>query len=62
MTDIGTILGSAVIFLFIAGQNGQIPIGTAFVIGYPVPGKPDQFIPLVVTAKHVIGDHTKVFG
>jgi hypothetical protein len=62
MTDIGTMLGSAVIFLFVAGQHGQVPIGTAFIVGYPVPGKANQFVPLVVTAKHVIGDHTKVFG
>lgn len=62
MPDIGTTLGATVIFLFILGQNGQVPIGTAFIVGYPVPGKPDQFVPLVVTAKHVIGDNVKVLG
>jgi hypothetical protein len=62
MGDIGTALASAVIFLFAQGQGGQVPIGTAFVIGYPVPGQANQFIPLVVTAKHVIGEHLKVIG
>jgi hypothetical protein len=60
MTDIGTALGSAVIFLF-AG-SGTVPIGTAFIIGFPVPGMDNQFVPLVVTAKHVVGDQEKVYG
>ncbi len=58
MADLGATLGTAVVFLF-AGA-GQVPIGTAFLVGYPVPGKPGAFVPLVVTAKHVIGDQTKV--
>ena len=62
MTDIGSMLGSTVIFLFALGPNGQIPIGTAFIIGYPLQGKPGQVVPLVVTAKHVVGDNPKVFG
>ncbi len=62
MTDIGTMLGSAVIFLFVLGNDGQVPIGTAFIVGYPVPGKANQFVPLVVTAKHVIADNSKVLG
>ncbi|MCJ7588694.1 MAG: hypothetical protein MUQ00_12455 [Candidatus Aminicenantes bacterium] len=62
MIDIGTALASAVIFLFAQNQTGQEPIGTAFIVGYPVPGKPGQSVPLVVTAKHVIGDRMKVFG
>src|SRR5207249_8841533 len=62
MTDIGTMLGSTVIFLFIMGPNGQVPIGTAFIVGYPVPGEPNQYVPLVVTAKHVIGDNPKVLA
>ena len=62
MADIGSLLGSTVIFLFAMGQGGQVPIGTAFIVGYPVPGAQDQFVPLVVTAKHVIGDNKKVFA
>lgn len=62
MGDIGTALGSVVIFLFAAGQTGPVPIGTAFIVGYPVPGKADQYVPIIVTAKHVVGDHSKVFG
>lgn len=62
MNDIGSVLASAVIFLFVQNRNGQVPIGTAFIVGYPVPGQTNQFVPLVVTAKHVIGAHTKIFA
>jgi len=62
MQDIGSALASAVIFLFAQNQNGQVPIGTAFIVGYPIAGQAGQFVPLVVTAKHVIGDHDRVFG
>lgn len=62
MNDIGTALAGAVIFLFAQAQGGQLPIGTAFIVGFPVPGQANQFVPLVVTAKHVVGDYTKVFG
>lgn len=62
MNDIGTRLGNPVIFLFAQASGEQVPIGTAFFVGYPVPGQTDQFIPLIVTAKHVIGDHVKVIG
>ncbi len=62
MNDVGSALASAVIFLFAQAQGGQVPIGTAFIVGYPVPGQGNQFVPLVVTAKHVIGTHTRVFG
>lgn len=62
MQDIGNLLASAVIFLFAQNASGQVPIGTAFIVGYPIPGDPNRFVPLVVTAKHVVGDHQKVFG
>lgn len=62
MNDIGSTLASAVIFLFAQNQYGQVPIGTAFIVGYPVPGQANQFVPLVVTAKHVIGTTSKVIG
>ena len=58
--DFASVLASTVIFLF--AEGGQIPIGTAFIVGYPVPGKSDAVIPLIVTAKHVIGDRDKVIG
>ena len=58
--DFASALASTVIFLF--AEGGQIPIGTAFIVGYPVPGKSDAVIPLIVTAKHVIGDRGKVIG
>ena len=56
-------LSSTVIFLFTEhAEHGQIPIGTGFVIAYPVPDKPGTIIPLIVTAKHVIGDHKRIVG
>ena len=51
---------SAVIFL--CATESQIPIGTAFIVGYPVPEVESRYVPLVVTAKHVIGDHAEVYG
>lgn len=60
MPDIGATLATTVIFLF-AG-SGQVPLGTAFIVGYPVPGAQDKLVPLVVTAKHVLGEHQKVYG
>lgn len=44
MSDIASLLASTVIFLFAQGKNisGQIPIGTAFIIGYPVPGQVEK--------------------
>ena len=62
MQDVVALLTSTVIFLFAQDSSGAFPIGTGFVVGYPAPGKPGKVIPLVVTAKHVIGDHTKLFG
>lgn len=56
--DVITSLASTVIFLF---ADGQVPIGTGFVVGYPMPDS-KSFIPLIVTAKHVIGDRTKVIA
>lgn len=53
-------LQDPIIFLF--EPSGSTPIGTAFVIGYPVPGHPDRSVPLLVTAKHVLGDLPLVFG
>jgi hypothetical protein len=47
-------LGSTVLFLY--KELGGSPIGTAFTIGYPVPDAENTFIPLIVTAKHVVGD------
>lgn len=60
MPDVVTTIASTVIFLF--AEGGQIPIGTAFIVGFPVPGQADQIVPLIVTAKHVVGDRSKVIG
>lgn len=60
MTDIVTNLSKTVIFLF--EEEHQYPIGTAFIVGYPIPERPDKFAPLIVTAKHVIEGYVKVIG
>jgi len=60
MADFAIALASTVIFLF--AEGGQVPIGTAFIIGYPIPGSSDKVVPLVVTAKHVVGDRNKIIG
>jgi hypothetical protein len=49
-----TAISGTVIFLF-AGLPPQ-PIGTAFLVAYSHPSVPGTSIPLVVTAKHVLGD------
>jgi hypothetical protein len=56
------LLASTVIFLFAMNGATEVPIGTAFIVGYPVPGHADQFVPMVVTARHVIGDNEVVLG
>ena len=60
MKDYVSGLASTVIFLF--EEGGQFPIGTAFIVGYPVPGISDSIITLIVTAKHVVGDRDKLYG
>ena len=60
MADLATPIDGRVIFLFASGNN--VPIGTALIVGYPVPQSPGTFIPLVVTAKRVIGDRSKIIG
>jgi len=60
MAHIASELSDVVIFLF-AGNPLQ-PIGTAFVVGFPVPGKDDVAVPLIVTAKHVVADHPHILG
>jgi hypothetical protein len=51
-------LSKTVVFLF--DESGQTPIGTGFLIGYPVEGKPNLSIPLIATAKHVIGGRERI--
>lgn len=59
---VASLLASTVIFLFALNGGTEVPIGTAFIVGYPVPGHADQYAPMVVTARHVIGDHKVVLG
>ena len=37
-----------------------MPFATAFVVGYPVPGTKNEYVPLVITAKHVFDEHPTV--
>lgn len=37
-------------------------LGTAFIIGIPVTGNETQFIPFIITAKHVIANRHKILG
>lgn len=64
MSDLATVMASTIIFLF--AQKGttsiQVPIGTGFIIGYPVPSQSGKFVPIIVTAKHVLGNYTKIYG
>lgn len=60
MVQLAHDLSSTVIFLF--EEEGDDPIGTAFIVSYPIPGESGSYVPLVVTAKHVVGDHEVVKG
>lgn len=59
MQNIIYILSSVVIFLFSITQQ---PIGTGFIVGYPISEDASKIIPIVITAKHVIGDNNKILG
>ncbi len=59
MQNIINILAGAIIFLFSITQQ---PIGTGFIIGYPISEDGKNFIPIIVTAKHVIGDNNTILG
>jgi hypothetical protein len=53
-------MANSTIFLF--AEESQVPLGTGFVVGYPAPGREGMVVPLVVTAKHVVGDCQKITG
>lgn len=59
MQNIINILAGAIIFLFSITQQ---PIGTGFIVGYPISEDGKNVIPIIVTAKHVIGDNNKILG
>ena len=60
MADLISAISDTVIFLF-AGDP-PTPIGTGFIVGFPVPNRPKARVSLIVTAKHVVGDHKKILG
>lgn len=63
--DIVSALTWTVVFLFSPQSDPAsppIPIGTAFILQQPLPNKTDQFVPLIVTAKHVLNNRKKVLA
>ncbi len=62
--DIFTILSQAVVFLFSSSNitSSPEPIGTGFVIAYPISKESSKWIPLIVTAKHVLGNNKKIYA
>jgi len=62
--DLISALAQTVIFLFASPDNTivPVPIGTAFIVQYPIDNNAKQFIPFIVTAKHVVGNSSKVYG
>jgi len=59
MTSIIETISNTVLFLFLG--NPPTSAGTGFVVGYPSKTKPDEVIPFVVTARHVIGENQRIF-
>lgn len=67
--SLSKLLTQTVIFLY--GDNtpensegvvlGNV-LGTAFIVGIPQPGKPTSMIPIIITAKHVIANRSRVLG
>ena len=62
--DIFSILSQTIVFLFASPNlaSSPVPIGTGFIIQYPITEDKSRFIPLIVTSKHVVGDYKKVFA
>lgn len=60
MSNIISILCDTVVFLF--ASDPPVPVGTGFIVGFPVPEKQGNFVPLIVTAKHVVGDYDQLLG
>ena len=62
--DLISALAQTVIFLFASPDNTivPVPIGTAFIVQYPIDNNAKKFIPFIVTAKHVVGNSSKVYG
>jgi hypothetical protein len=58
MANLTSLMAETVVFLF--DEGGHIPLGTAFVVGYPIDEATQTVVPLLVTAKHVIGDRNTV--
>lgn len=65
--SLSSILTQTIVFIYEdktpPGSPNNVPgrvLGTAFIVGIPLPGHPDQFIPFVVTARHVLADRMTV--
>ncbi len=51
---------NSTIFLF--HEDGSSPIGTAFIVGVPLPSDQTKYVPFIVTAKHVVSNQKKIIG
>lgn len=64
---LSNLLSQTVVFIYEdktpANSPNLIPgpvLGTAFIIGIPMPGHPEQSIPFIATAKHVVAGRLKI--
>ncbi len=57
-------ISQTIVFLFTTPNPslGFQPAGTAFIVGYPISTDGTKTIPLIVTAKHVLGDNDKIYA
>ena len=60
MPGVTAALSKTVVFIF--SEDGQNALGTGFLVGNPVPGRPGRFVPLIVTARHVVGDRDVIMA
>jgi hypothetical protein len=65
--SLSSLLTQAVVFIYEdktpANSQNLVPgrvLGTAFIIGIPLPGRPEKSIPFIVTAKHVVSGESKI--
>lgn len=59
---IETIASISATVIFLLAGSPPVPIGTAFIVGYPSPYSETAVVPLIVTAKHVVLGRDHVIG
>ena len=67
--SLSSLLTQTVVFIYEdktpQNSTSSVPgrvLGTAFIVGVPLPEFPELQVPFIVTAKHVLADSTKVMG